>query len=115
MQDRVGVLPFQVFCGEALIGRIFPDRIDHSGCTVIGSFVPTAEYAPESHAANINGESQPLSSRSSLQIHGPNGESVAALDVCIYDFRNSLGALTRDGYIIGIPPEVFDLYVRTEN
>lgn len=115
MQDRGSVSQFQIFSGDAMIGRIFPDRIDRSGCTLIGSFVPTAEYAPESHAANINGESRPLTSRSSLQVHGPDDEIVAALDVCIYECRNSFGNPTRDAYIIGIPPEIFDLYAPDEN
>ena len=44
------VTQFHIFAGDALIGRSFPLRFDRAGCTVIGPFVPTAEYDPEIHA-----------------------------------------------------------------
>jgi hypothetical protein len=95
-----------------MIGRTFPHKFDRAGCTLIGPFVPTAKYDPENHATRISGETKPLTSRSSLQVRGPNDELVPTLDVCIYDFRSSSGRSTRDVYIIGIPPKLFDAYAR---
>jgi hypothetical protein len=106
------VTQFHIFAGDALIGRSFPLRFDRAGCTVIGPFVPTAEYDPEIHATGINGETKPLTSRSSLKVHGPEHVLVPTLDVCIYDMRSSSGRATRDVYIIGIPLELFDAYAR---
>jgi len=105
-----GGTQFHIFAGDAMIGRTFPHKFDRAACTLIGQFVPTAEYEPEIHATCTSGENKALTSRSSLQVHGPDGQPVPTLDVCIYDSRSSSGRATRDVYIIGIPLELFDAY-----
>lgn len=103
-------MDFDILAGGHVIGRASIDRFERASGTAIGQFTPTASYDPDRHAANVAGEPRPLTSRLSLEVRAVIGESLTALDICIFDYRSTLGRDTIEIYIIGIPAVMFDEY-----